>query len=239
MYVARRRFWRRYVFANRRPFPVTVGRGRTPPWGVFHGPEGSGQPERAKPFRLPSADTSPKRGGFYSTPLKGPPLGTALGCCPRKKAPLQGLRSRAPPAADTARRSRGSGRRMQAPRQGARHDARTATRPRMRRRRRLRGSTSRLCSTFRDVPTARSPPALQIIENNSFSFAAFFTKKATQRNSNLSHHFERAAGPRSTIFFIYYLLSFIYSFPLPPGLTTPRRFPYNKTRKEQPRIIFL
>ena len=163
--------------------------------------------------------TPPLKGeAFTLQPVKCSPLGTALGCCPRKKAPLQGLRSRAPPAADTARRSRGSGRRMQAPRQGAQHDAPTATRPRMRRRRRLRGSTSRLCSTFRDVPTARSPPALQIIENNSFSFAAFFTKKAAKRNSNLSHHFERAAGPRSTIFFIYYLLSFIYSLSPSPRI---------------------
>ena len=168
----------------------------------------------------PSASQTPPLQGeaFSLLPVKVFPLGAALGCCPRKKAPLQGLRSRAPPAADTARRSRGSGRRMQAPRQGAQHDAPTATRPRMRRRRRLRGSTSRLCSTFRDVPTARSPPALRIIENNSFSFAAFFTKKATQRNSNLSHHFERAAGPRSTIFFIYYLLSFIYSLSPSPRI---------------------
>src|SRR5699024_2012512 len=40
----------------------------------------------------------------------------------------RGLRSRAPPAADTARRSRGSGRRAQAPSQGAPRDAGTATR---------------------------------------------------------------------------------------------------------------
>ena len=56
-------------------------------------------------------------------PLKGEPLTGS-----RVKPPLQGLRSRAPPAADTARRSRDSGRRMQAPLQGAQHDAPTATR---------------------------------------------------------------------------------------------------------------
>ena len=57
-------------------------------------------------------------------PLGGEPFHAAT----HLKPPLQGLRSRAPPAADAARRSRGSGRRMQAPRQGAQHDAPTATR---------------------------------------------------------------------------------------------------------------
>ena len=54
--------------------------------------------------------------------------------------------------------ARGSGRRMQAPLQGAQHDAPTATRPRMHRRRRLRGSTARPCYTCRDIPTAFSIP---------------------------------------------------------------------------------
>ena len=41
---------------------------------------------------------------------------------------VEWLRSRAPPVADTARRSRGRGRRAQAPFQGAQRNAGTATR---------------------------------------------------------------------------------------------------------------
>ncbi len=125
------------------------------------------------------ADTSPGRGGFFSTT--------------RQRLPFQGSW----------------------PRSG------------------LRGSTSRLRGTSRDVPTAESSPhptncrkrSVLSVRSGSprpfaakHTFTAFFTKKAAQRNSNLSHHFERAAGPRSTIFFIYYLLSiifYLFSFPLP------------------------
>ena len=118
--------------------------------------------ESARPLRLPAADTSPKRGGFTLLPVKCSPVGLRSWASPagfrvatHSKAPLQGLRSRAPPVAEAARRSRGSGRRMQAPRQGAQHDAPTATRPRMRRRRRLRGLST---GGLQAAPTSNGNP---------------------------------------------------------------------------------
>ena len=122
--------------------------------------------ESARPLRLPAADTSPKRGGFTLLPVKCSPVGLRSWASPagfrvatHSKAPLQGLRSRAPPVAEAARRSRGSGRRMQAPRQGAQHDAPTATRPGPRSG--LRGSTARRCCVCGRFWRRGQDPALQ------------------------------------------------------------------------------
>ena len=81
-------------------------------------------PPLARPLR-PLRGQLPYEGSLCDSAA---PKGEPLSLSQREKPPLSGLRSRAPPAADTARRSRGSGRRMQAPRQGAQHDAPTATR---------------------------------------------------------------------------------------------------------------
>ena len=60
---------------------------------------------------LPQGDNAPLRLRLAAHP---PPLaGEALGGLPFERLPCKGLRSRAPPAADTARRSRCSGRRTQ------------------------------------------------------------------------------------------------------------------------------
>ena len=61
---------------------------------------------------LPQTGNAPLRLRLAAHP---PPLaGEALGGLPFERLPCKGLRSRAPPAADTARRSRCRGRRMQA-----------------------------------------------------------------------------------------------------------------------------
>ena len=81
--------------------PCIVGRAFTPAG------EGSRRPERvlarqgAAPLSRPDADSSPYRGAFRVA-------------VPPKSLPCKGLRSRVPPAAEKARRSRFDGRRAQA-----------------------------------------------------------------------------------------------------------------------------
>ena len=152
----------------------------------------------------PSASqTPPLKGEAFTLLFKGfPSKGTVV-----QRLPSQGLRSRAPPAADTARRSRGSSRRMQAPLQGAQHDARTATRPGPRSG--LRGPTSRPRSTFRNASPAGSRP-----RPTSWQWPAF------HQNFYPRPHRERPvflAGRRPALHRISYLLSLIfYLIPRPP-----------------------
>ena len=73
------------------PLLDAVGRGLDPAVRRFLLPGNGRGAGKFQPLRLPSADTSPTRGGFYSTA--------------RQRLPSQGLRSRAPPAADVVRQT--------------------------------------------------------------------------------------------------------------------------------------
>ena len=122
---ARHRAWQMAGVGGLAPvYGRNVGRAISPAAGALRHRRVSGTMQASSPTEagqgpagpcrifLPQTGNAPLRLRLAAHP---PPLaGEALGGLPPGRLPCKGLRSRAPPAADTARRSRCRGRRMQA-----------------------------------------------------------------------------------------------------------------------------